>query len=161
MTQQFFSPVGFRFTTEMLPNLSDWIQQIDVPSLSIASTKVATPFVPVNVAGDSLVYDDLAIQFKLDEDLDVYSDIVEWMQAITFPKDHESYRLWVEKRGSVKGTGMLTLLNAKYNSIARYQFEDLTPTFLSGFYLQTDVQGIDYLSCVVRFSYTKSVFARM
>lgn len=154
---KFLAPVGFRFTTEMLPNLTNWIQRVHVPSLSITATKSDNPFVPINVAGDAMQYEDLIIAFKIDEELTNYSSIVRWMEALAFPESHESYRLWMAEHGATKGTGMLTILNAKYNQVGKIMYEDISPIRLSGFEMRTDVDGIDYLEVTTTFSYTKSV----
>lgn len=160
MSGQFFSPVGFRFSTELLPTLSDWIQRVEIPSMSIATTKVDNPFVPFNVGGDGMAYDDLTVTFKLDQDLINYDDIVTWMEAISFPSTHDTYKAWIEAKKSVLGTGVLSLLDSKFNGVARYTFEDISPNYLSGFTVQSDVDGIEYVTCSVRFSFTKATFTR-
>jgi hypothetical protein len=159
--QKYFSPAGFRIDIDLLPSLSDYVQKVEVPSLGIVSTKVDNPFVPVNVSGDRVEFDDLIVAFKLDADLQNYSDVIEWFTALGFPEHHETYKSWFNRNGKMKGIGTLTFLNDKYKGIAKYSFEDVTPNYITGFEMKTDINNIDYVSVAVRFSYTKSNFSRI
>lgn len=154
-SKDFLSPTGFRFECPFLPSISSFVQKVIVPGIGIGVTKTPNPFVPMNVAGDQQEFYTLSIEFKIDEDLQNWKEIYDWVKAIGFDTDFDQRKSWLSEYGSTKSEAVVTVLNAHYNSIGKFVYEDISPTFISGFTLQTDVDGINYVSAQADFSYTK------
>jgi hypothetical protein len=161
-TLQMFSPRGFRFTCEFLPNISDWVQRVDIPSLAVGTTKEPTPFSFINVGGDYLNYSDLKITFKLDEDLTNYYEVVKWLKAKAPGTSHETYQTWVAEYGNIKTDATLLFLSAKFGKvIGKWDFHDIMPNEISGFTMHSDEEGLEYVTVEASFDFTKAEFTKL
>lgn len=156
----FLQPNGFRFNCEFLPSMSDFVQRAALPGLGIAETKVSNPFVPVNVAGDKIDFYTFQIEFKVREDMQNWTEAVDWLKATGFDNDYSQHANWIREKGKIKSEASVVVLNSYFNEIITVTYEDIAPVFVGGFTLQTDSTDIPYVSSVVDFSYTKWKYKR-
>ena len=66
---QFLSPVGFNFNIRKLPNTNYFVQAANLPGVQLGETPLATPFHQIPTPGDRVTYGELAITFKVDENM--------------------------------------------------------------------------------------------
>ena len=86
------SPTQFRFGINQLPKVEFFTVAANVPSISMGSAIFPTPFKDIPVMGDKLTYDNLSISFIVDEYLENYISLHEWMTAIGFPKNRTQFK---------------------------------------------------------------------
>ena len=148
-----------------------------IPSITLGDTAMPTRFKEIPMMGDKLDYEPLTITFLVDEYLENYLSLHEWMTAIGFPENHEQFSTFrsvtsntpVDTIGT-KSTGIgsvqsstavrsmfsdatLTILSNKNNPIAEARFEDIYPTNLGALEFNQNATDVDYLSVTATFAY--------
>ena len=134
-----------------------------------------TPFKNFGVMGDKLTYENLEITFIVDEFLENYRSLHEWMTAIGFPKDRKQFRDFRSNTSntpsasvgtpSKERVGQATAANAlfsdanlivlsnKNNPIVEVRFSDMFPVSLSGLDYTQIASDVEYLTATVDFRY--------
>ena len=67
-------------------------QSANIPEISTSSTLQNTMFSDLNIPGDKLQYGTLEIEFLLDEELESWRQVHDWMRGITFPENFDEYK---------------------------------------------------------------------
>ena len=160
------SPTQFKFGINQLPKVEFFTVGANIPAINLGDAMFPTPFKDIPVMGDKLTYDNLSITFIVDEFLENYQSIHEWMTAIGFPKNRKQFRDFRANTsnapavtlgesldiGDVKAASpvnslfsdaTLTILSNKNNPILNVFFRDMYPVVLGALdYTQTatDVQ---------------------
>lgn len=75
-----FSPNKFRVVIQRFPGVNFFAQKLTLPTVTLGQTKISTnEYVDFYTPGDKVQYEDLTIEFVLDEDLVSYIQLKEWM----------------------------------------------------------------------------------
>ena len=85
------SPTQFKFGINQLPKVEFFTTQANVPGISLADAVFPTPYKDIPVMGDKLTYENLTISFLVDENLENYISLHEWMTGIGFPKSRTQF----------------------------------------------------------------------
>ena len=85
------SPTQFKFGIHQLPKVEFFTVGANLPGINLGDAIFPTPFKDIPVMGDRLTYDNITIEFIVDEYLENYRSLHEWMTAIGFPKDRKQY----------------------------------------------------------------------
>ena len=85
------SPNGFMFTIAKLPELSFFCQEINLPGITLGEPAMFNPFAQVPIPGETLTYDSLNVKFLVDENMDNYVAIYNWIVALGFPTSYDQY----------------------------------------------------------------------
>ena len=80
--------VSFAVSFSRLPEVQYFCQRISLPTVVLGETNEATPFLNLPLEGDTLTFESLSLSFIVDEDLQNYISIYEWMTALGFPRDY-------------------------------------------------------------------------
>ena len=72
----FLSPLGFRFLLNKAPNIEYFCQVATLPTISMTEINRSNPFVAIPQPGDRIVYEPLTLQFRVDEDMTNYLEIL-------------------------------------------------------------------------------------
>ncbi len=160
------SPVGFVFLLEKARKVSFLCQQAEIPTMSISEIVVPTPgFVQLPLPDGQATFANLDIQFIVDENLENYMQIHNWMRAISTPDAYVDRFQWIDdnSRESSLGSdtaqsfisdGTLQVLNN--NNLANFDvtFRNMFPVALSS--LPFDVTQTDnsYFTATATFQYT-------
>jgi hypothetical protein len=91
------APSGFRFLINKLPKMQFFCQTVNLPSITLGEATFATPFSNVPVPGDKLEFGELSIQFLVDETLENYKAIHEWLFGLGFPINNQQYTEFLAK----------------------------------------------------------------
>lgn len=156
----------FRLSFGRLPGITYFCQSANFPGLSITEVQRSTPFVDLYVAGEKLVYDTFNVTFLVDEDLQTWTEIHDWMRGLTFPTNFKEYldlsknTLGSNVRGSTGAKpqysdAILTMYTNKNNPNFRIKLHDLFPTSLSSILVNTSdtAENIVVSDATFRFSY--------
>ena len=83
-TTNFLSPLGAKFSIKKLPTVNFFVQGVAIPSMIVGELPVGTPFsAKIQMPGDLVTFGDLVLTFRVDENMDNYLEIYNWMRAIT------------------------------------------------------------------------------
>jgi hypothetical protein len=66
-------------------------QSVNIPGLSTQNTLQNTPFSDLSIPGDKLVYEPFNIEFLVDEEIQSWMAVHDWMRGITFPTEFSEY----------------------------------------------------------------------
>ena len=139
----FLSPVGFRFNIEYLPQTNWFLTSVNLPGISLGEVIQPTPLKPTQVPGNDLTWEPLNVTFLVDENLNNWREMYDWLIGIGFPNEYDEYK--DQKAKQIYSDATLTILNS--NMVPNYivQFKDLFPTSLSEVSFDSasgDIEGI-------------------
>jgi hypothetical protein len=158
--RNYLSNVGFKFTLARFPKVDFFSNTANLPGLTLGTVNAPNYLKELPLAGDRLVFEDLTVQFIVDEQLENYLAVHNWMRGLGFPNSIEDFiDLVTDQDNTIEmdqqySDGNLIILNNQFNSIAKVKFEGLFPVSLSG--LQFDATNTDYqsLTATATFKYT-------
>ncbi len=148
-------PINFIGNVKRLPNTTFHLQRSNIPALSSSPITVPTGLNPIRATYDSLNYHELNWSFIVDEKLDNYMEIFDWMHGIAFPQDNDQF-IGLSKDASdatLKSDIDLTILNSSKNPIASVTFYDTFPSFLGDLNFDTSANASTPLIAEVTFNY--------
>ena len=139
--------VSFDVTFSRLPAVQYFCQRISLPTVVLGETNEATPFLNLPLEGDTLTFESLSLSFIVDEDLQNYREMYNWMTALGFPRDYSQFRTLKEESSGLEGTkysDLTIILNTnKANPNYRIKFTDCFPTSLSSIQFDATPTGMD------------------
>ena len=154
MTQQnFLSLSGFKFNIKRLPNVSFFVQGVNIPGVTMNADETPTPFTTIYRVGDRLTWDDLTLTIRSDEDLESFDEIYKWMVAATKAGGFAGYQTLVDSDDGLYSDATLTILNSKKNSNKILTFIDIFPITLGGINMDVTSSDMSYATFDVTFKY--------
>ena len=171
------SPIQFRFKCAKLPKVEFFCQSANIPGIGLGVADVDTPLKSIPFPGDKVTYQDLAISFLVDENLENYKEIHDWIIGLGFPQNHTQFSdLRATSSDRFPGTsssnaitgqatadplpesGMysdatLTVLNSKNIAVTEIRFHNIFPTSLGALSYDVQASDVNYLQTNVDFSY--------
>tara|TARA_Y100000590_G_scaffold47747_1_gene50549 strand:- start:3949 stop:4470 length:522 start_codon:yes stop_codon:yes gene_type:complete len=85
--------VSFQTNFTRLPNVNFFCQRVNIPAMTLGATIQTTPFSDVNFAGDKLTFEQMTMNFYVNEDLSNYLEIYDWLISLGFPDNYKQYNL--------------------------------------------------------------------
>lgn len=139
----FLSPTGFKLTInrEKYGNLEFFITRFSIPSISIGEVATNHRGAIGYVPGEVVTYDSLNINFAIDEDMNNYQEIFDWIHSNVSNQKIEYQDM------------ILSVMSSHNNLNKQFQFRDAFPTNLSGIEFSTQNSDIEYLQADVTFRY--------
>ena len=159
--RNFLSPIGFKFSLAKFPKISYFCQTANIPSMNLGIQEQPTPFRSLPLEG-FIEYDPLTLSFLVDEDLENYLILHNWIRALGTPDDtleRIDYKLKMQQiYGKDNGNdmyadGTLMVLNSNFQHNFDVVFEDLMPIGLNALEFNATVDGTEYAMASVSFRY--------
>ena len=168
------SPTQFKFGIHQLPKVEFFTVSANVPSISADTVTHPTPFKDIPIAGEKLTYENLSITFQIDEYLENYISLHNWMKGIGFPTDREEFRTFRDVTSNTPASGKtpptdlvgkavpdralysdayLMVLSNKNNPIVEVNFQNIFPISLSALEFTQTVTDIEYMTATAEFAY--------
>ena len=171
------SPIQFRFKCSKLPKVEFFCQTANIPGIGLGQADVETSLKSIPFPGDKVTYQDLAISFLVDENLENYKEIHDWIIGLGAPQNHTQFSdLRATSSDRFPGTsssnaitgqatadplpesGMysdatLTVLNSKNIAVTEIRFHNIFPTSLGALSYNVQASDVNYLQTNVDFSY--------
>ena len=158
---------NFRLLIDKVPTVEYYVQGVNIPSVSF--TEVVQPAgvgVDAYFPGDKVSFDTLNVTFLVDEDLENYKEMYDWMSSIVPINNSDDYgsitgstknTLGVANQSgdALKTSSMITLVtNTNKNLPNRYfRFYDAFPISLGGLELLSGSET-EPVTCEVQFRFT-------
>jgi hypothetical protein len=157
--KNFLSPIGFQFVIQKLPHVNYFCTAASVPSVSTNDIDTPTPFIRLPQPGDKLQFGTLDLAFRIDEDMQNYREIYNWLVGIN-PTDTFNQRIPLLRAGasateSIYSDASLIVLTNQYKPNIEIKFTDVFPTSLSSFEFNIEQADVEYLNASVTFTYRK------
>ena len=148
--QNYLSPIEFRFLIQRLPYTEFFTQSVNVPGVSLNATEMATPFKTLYFSGDNITYNEFTVNVRVDENMNNYQEILNWMIGMTFPDNFDQYANLTEGDGIYSDATLMIMTNGK-NSNIQIVMKDIFPTSLGDIQLNTTAGDVDFASCDITF----------
>ncbi len=162
--RNFLSPTGFKFTLTRTPKVGFFCNEANIPDLNlgVATQPSYTKMLPT--PGDIIEFGDLNLRFLVDENLENYMQIQNWIRGLGFPEKLSQFEN-LEKSGQVQGNypkdrqniysdGTLQVLTSSQIPNFQIVFKDLFPYSLSTLTFDATNADIQYFTADVSFKYT-------
>lgn len=153
----FLSPLGFRFSLRRAPHINFFCTQVSIPTFELGEAELPTPFKKIPFPGDKPRFGDLTLQFKIDEKLQNYLEIFNWIAKIGFPERFEQYASAANAPTSsglgVVSDATVTVLNSSMDPTTEFRFENMFPTFLSELDFTTTDTTVNYITARAIFKF--------
>ena len=168
------SPTQFRFGIHQLPKVEFFVQTCNLPGLTMNNTEIPNPFKNIPVMGEKIEYEDLNLTFLVDDYLENYLQLHQWLTAIGFPEKREQFRTHRDVTSNTPASGgtpsvdtinsavadkamysdaYLMILSNKNNPIVEIDFKNVFPTSIGGLSFDGGATDVEYLTCDVTFKY--------
>jgi hypothetical protein len=171
------SPIQFRFKMTKLPTVEFFVQTANIPGITLGDTTMPTPLKEISMPGDKLTYQTLEVSFLVDENLNNYKEIHDWMTGIGFPEDHKQFADVLAtgsdrfsrstastaavgsgkpaplSEGGIYSDATLIVLNNKNIAKTEIRFQNVYPTSLGSLSYDIKASDVDYLQVSASFNY--------
>ena len=158
--RNFLAPVGFKFTLAKYPKVDFFSNSARIPEISLGTAVQPSYLKDIDIPGDKLQYGDFSLRFIVDEELENYMSIHNWMTGVAFPSTPKEYQnITTDDKGKRDGDevysdGTLAILNSNYNTSAIIKFEEMFPTSLTSLEFEAGDTDINYFTAEATFKYT-------
>ena len=163
--KNFLSPIGFKLILDKARKVAFLCQQANIPTIDVGEIPIPTRGLVQYPIDGNIRYGELSLSFLIDENLENYLEIHNWMRALGTPNDLDEREKWIQEKKlpnvqfaaaykSLVSDITLVALNNNMNAAFEVLFKDAFPTNLStiGFDVtQTDNQ---FFTAEVTFRYT-------
>ena len=162
--RNFLSPAGFKFVLNKAPKVAFFANTGNIPRLDLGTTVQPNYLRDIPVPGDKMEFEDLTLRFLVDENLENYMEIQNWLRGLGFPESlKEIYDLQNNTKGvynnqnkmdNIYSDGTLEVLNSNQNLNFKVIFKDMFPYSLSSLDFDATSEDIEYFTAEVSFKYS-------
>ena len=162
--RNFLSPTGFKFILKRSPKVAFFCNQANIPDINLGIANQPSYLKDIDIPGDKIQFGDLNLRFLVDENLENYMEIQNWIRGLGYPEEVKQFRDLSEEeliqgnyandRQNIYSDGTLQILSS--NLVAKFQvfFKDLFPYSLSTITFDATDTDIQYFTADVSFKYT-------
>ena len=170
------SPTQFRMAINQLPKVEFFITACNLPGINLGEAVFPTPLKQIPIQGDELTFENLSISFLVDENLQNYKELHDWLIGIGFPQSRQQFKNFrsqtANRPGATRGNsqdigdvqpatpispmfsdGTLTILSNKNNPVVEVRFEELSPVALGALSFDQEATDVQYLKATADFNY--------
>jgi len=169
------SPTQFRFGIHQLPKVEFFTIGANLPGISADVSNVTTPFKDIPMMGDILAYENLSITFIVDEYLENYTSLHNWMTGYGFPKSREQFSTFRDETSNTPATpkaktsaetikratpdkamyadAFILILSNKNNPIIEIAFQNVFPISLGALDFTQTATDVEYITTTAEFAY--------
>ena len=168
------SPTQFKFGIHQLPKVEFFTISANVPGISAGFATQPTPFKDIPIVAEKLTYENLSITFQIDEYLENYISLHNWMKGIGFPTDRQEFRTFRDVTSNTPASGKtpsvdlagkavpdralysdayLMVLSNKNTPIVEVNFQNIFPISLGALDFTQNVSDVEYMTATAEFAY--------
>ena len=156
-------PNKFELNFARLPNMQYFCQTVTVPGVSLSEIPKPTPFVDMYIPGEKTIYDLLNVTFMVDEELQAWKEVHDWIRAMTFPKDYSEYQNLAnlnryttlgKTTGPQYSDATITILSSSNIPLYRFKFYEVFPTSISSFAMSSTDTPDNIITADATFRFT-------
>ena len=154
----YLSPASFTISVDRMPNVEFFTQGISIPGVSGSPIAMATPLRTMYQPQDQLNYDDLTIQFIVDEQMNNYKEVLRWMEGLGAPESTKQYADYDKGNATLASDISVVITNSHKNPNIKFTFKEAFPVSIGGIELNVNTQDIAYATCDVTMRYESFIF---
>ena len=165
----------FRVVFNRLPKTTWFCTAANIPGINLGEAMYPTPFGTTSITGDQLTFETLNFTFLVDEELQNYRELWDWLVGIGAPKKHSQWRTILDSGdGAVRTFGTpdtdsrtkttyeesnlysdstLIVYNSKNTPKVNVHFKNMFPTTLSALEYSQELTDVEYFKATASFRY--------
>ena len=158
--RNFLSGVAFKFSLVKFPKVDFFSNSARIPELNLELTQQASYLKNIAVPGERLTYGDFTLRFLVDENMENYLSVYNWLTGLGFPETTKEFANLIKDKDGQKDPkeafcdGTLRILNSNYREVAKVKFTDLFPISLSSLDFDATNTDVQYFTAEATFKYT-------
>ena len=158
--RNFLSGVAFKFNLSKFPKVDFFSNSARIPELSLELAQQSSYLKNIAVPGERLTYGDFTLRFLVDENMENYVSVYNWLKGLGFPETTQQFRdVTTDSQGQRDPKeafcdGTLRILNSNYREVGKVKFNDLFPTSLTSLDFDATATDVQYLTAEATFKYT-------
>ena len=173
--QDYATGTQWRLAFNRIPKTTWFCTAANVPGITLGEAQYATPMSDMFVTGDKLTFETLNITFLVDEELQNYRELWDWIVGIGSPVNHSQWETTLAKGdGAIRQFGTndadprtkstfeesnlysdatLLVYNSKNIPKVNVKFKNMFPTSLSSLEYSQDLTDVEYFKASATFRY--------
>ena len=158
--RNFLSGVAFKFNLAKFPKVDFFSNSARIPELNLELTRQPSYLKNIDVPGERLTYGDFTLRFLVDENMENYLSVYEWLTGLGFPETTKEFADIIKDSDGQRDPkeafcdGTLRILNSNYREVAKVSFNDLFPISLTSLDFDATNTDIQYFTAEATFKYT-------
>ena len=158
--RNFLSGVGFKFNLAKFPKVDFFSNSARIPELNLELTTQASYLKNIDVPGERLTYGDFTLRFLVDENMENYQSIYDWLTGLGFPETTKEFAEIIKDKDGQRDPkeafcdGTLRILNSNYREVGKVKFNDLFPVSLTSLEFDATNTDVQFFTAEATFKYT-------
>ena len=158
--RNFLSGVGFKFNLTKFPKVDFFSNSARIPELNLELTQQASYLKNIDVPGERLSYGDFTLRFLVDENMENYQSIYDWLTGLGFPETTKEFAEIIKDKDGQRDPkeafcdGTLRILNSNYREVGKVKFNDLFPVSLTSLEFDATNTDVQFFTAEATFKYT-------
>jgi hypothetical protein len=161
--KNFLIPSAFKFVLSQNRKIDFFCSEVNIPKINLGTAIQPTYLKDIPIPGDKLSYDDLSLRFIVDENMENYTALHNWMRGLGYPENVYEYQELLDqdeinpgKQTAFSGQsdGELIIYNSNFNPVSKVVFKGLFPTYLSTISFTAQAADTNYIIAEATFKYT-------
>ena len=165
----FLSPLKFAFTIKKLPKVNFFVQSLVLPSVSVNPNIQPTPFVKLPLPGDHIDFGEVQVTFRVDENMQNYLEIFNWLQALGFPEDFNQYKNLADRDArnnigtddGIMTDGTIIIYNSNSNVNMQVKLINMFPTSLLDLLFDLKQVDVEYIEATATFAFERMTIEQL
>jgi len=169
------SGTQWRLAFNRLPKTTWFCTAANVPGITLGEAQYPTPMSDMFVTGDKLTFETLNITFLVDEELQNYRELWDWIVGIGSPVNHSQWETTLSKgdgairsfatpdadprtkstyeESNLYSDATLIVYNSKNMAKVNVKFKDMFPTSISSLEYSQELTDVEYFKASATFRY--------
>jgi len=158
--RNFLSGVAFKFNLAKFPKVDFFSNSARIPELNLELTTQPSYLKNIDVPGERLTYGDFTLRFLVDENMENYISVYNWLTGLGFPETTKEFADLIKDKDGQRDPkeafcdGTLRILNSNFREVAKVKFNDLFPTSLTSLDFDATNTDVQYFTAEATFKYT-------
>ena len=162
--RNFLAPTGFKFNLKRSPKVAFFCNEANIPDLNLGVAIQPNYLRDIPTPGDKIEFGDLTLRFLVDENLENYLELQDWIRGLGYPESVQEFRdlaaegivkgPYAKDRQNIYSDGTLQILSSNLVPKFNVNFKDLFPTSLTTLTFDATDTDIQYFTAESTFKYT-------
>ena len=158
--RNFLTGVAFKFNLAKFPKVDFFSNSARIPELTLHLTSQPSYLKTIDVPGERLSYGDLTLRFLVDENMENYISVYNWLTGLGFPETTKEFADLIKDKDGQRDPkeafcdGTLRILNSNYREVAKVKFNDLFPVSLTSLDFDATNTDVQFFTAEATFKYT-------
>jgi hypothetical protein len=150
---------AFEFTIARIPETTFRVTSTQVPAISVPQPDVDVPGITQYFPGTYTQFEEMTVQFNVDENLLNYEEMYHWVTQQRFAVGND-YKANSQHEVLIVSDGTLITMNNQSNPNRVFKFLDMFPIALGPLSFDSTVDSPEPVTCTATFKYSYFVLQK-